>query len=119
MKYFIESLHNEKAFEQFKKEISMHDKHKKFKGIVDVDDFLKRFDEVNTSREIKRLDNKTDKELYDENGQQCEVSACAEVELECSLFIRLYGIESNEEYNEDDEIYMMSSFGDYYAVEIY
>ena len=115
MRYEIERLRNDEEYlEDFLNELPSSWR----RQISDVNDFIDYFDQKNTSREIYRVEDATDEEIFKTTKGDTEVEAYAQVEVRCGWLIELYGTEELYDYDEDEKIYTASSFGEYNYIDL-
>ncbi len=107
----VDQLRDEEAFEIFKNKLGEYATCRLFNDVRNIDDFLKRFDEADTSRDIEC--GMSDAEIYEKFKGDAQVSAYASVEVGSNRFIYLYGTMYCEGYDEDEQAYTESSFGFY------
>lgn len=126
--FSIDKMNQDEAyFNQFIQELKDYDDFGKFKGYFGrYEDFEKKFDDLNTSREVyidafDEDDFETqynEKEIHEKLGDNPIVNGYAEVEVGTGKYVKLYGKYYFEGYDEDSECYQMCSFGNYYAVDL-
>lgn len=126
--YTIDSLQNEEKFNTFKEDLIKYDDFHKFvnnySDFFNTNQFIEVFDDLNTSRDVYVDDGNSftssfsDKTIYDQYGDNAKVEAYAEVEVGYGKHVKLYGTAFFEEYNEEDEVFNLMSFGDYDRIEL-
>ena len=126
--YTIDSLQNEEKFNTFKEDLIKYDDFHKFvnnySDFLNTNQFIEVFDDLNTSRDVYVDDGNSftssfsDKTIYDQYGDNAKVEAYAEVEVGYGKHVKLYGTAFFEEYNEEDEVFNLMSFGDYDRIEL-
>lgn len=110
MRYTLQELRNSEKFNEFKEEINKKDEFRKFQNLYNAKDFEEKFDREDKCREINRVDRLEDEEIFIIKKGNATVESYAEVEIGYCHYVRLYGEEYLEDYDEEDRKYSMSSF---------
>lgn len=111
--YEYEELKDEKVFQELLAEVGKTQRGRWFTDSIDVDGFIDRVETkfyADVSRELYRIDNQTEEEIYEEQGDPAEIESYLEYELQSSVLIRIYGYETLERYDEEMKIYLSSLF---------
>ena len=114
-------MKDEKIFQELLAEVGKTQRGRWFTDSIDIDDFIEGVETrfyAHVGRELYRVDSQTEEEIYEEQGDPAEIESFLEYELQPSVFIRIYGYETLERYDEEMKIYLSSLFNKYTRIMI-
>lgn len=119
MTYYVEKLRNESKFKDFLKDVKALDRFKRLKSYYhNIYDFIDHCNELNTSRDLIRVEDLSEKQIYEKRKGNIEIESYYEIEIDYALHIRFYGTEYLEDYDQENECYNLVSFGFVEKIEI-